>query len=89
MTVAIEQKGIMRLEDVKIMVIGPGVWGKGDTLTEALAMAKKAGDPCRHYLAYIIHPDTWVDDDGAICSPHEFRPKEFHRVLPKKARSRS
>jgi hypothetical protein len=66
----------LTLETVKILVIGDRVWGKGDTLREAL---KKAGNP-RRYIAYLCEETTKVDPDGCICFPTGMRPREFHRV---------
>lgn len=74
----------MKPEDMKILVIGDRVWGKGDTLKEALEKAQKP----RHYFAYIIHPDSWVDECGSIVSKTGFQPKKFHEVLPKKKRAK-
>ncbi len=72
---------MLKPADMKVLVIGPYVWGRGDTLTEALVNADKP----RYYVAYICHPDTWVDDGGCICYPHGFGPKEILRkAQPKK-----
>jgi hypothetical protein len=48
--------------------VGPNVWGKGATLSEALKKARQNG-PCRSYAAYIVHPVSGVGP-----------PAEFHRV---------
>lgn len=67
-------------ETMRILVMGPNVWGKGDTLDEAL---KNATNP-RMYIAYIIHHDTTVYDDGSIGFPPGMHPKEIIRKETKK-----
>lgn len=69
----------MKPQDMKILVIGDQVWGKGDTLNEALKNMRKNGQS-KAYIAYIIHPDSWVDGMGSISYPTDYPPKEFHRV---------
>lgn len=76
----------MKPEEMKVLVIGQFVWGIGDTLDEALRKMRKNGKS-KYYLAYIAHPKTYVDDGGSICFPEGFRPKEFHRVAPKKQKA--
>lgn len=75
----------MKPEEMKILVIGPYVWGKGDTIKEALEKAKKP----RHYQAYIIHPKTYVDDMGTIVYNVDFPPKKIHEVLPKQKKAKA
>lgn len=74
----------MKPEDMKILVIGDRVWGKGDTLKKALEKAQKP----RHYFAYIIHPDSYVDEMGTLVYNSDFPPKKIHEVLPKKAKAK-
>lgn len=69
----------MKPEDMKVLVIGAYVWGKGNTLTEALKNMRKNGKSSK-YIAYIVHPDSWVDGMGAISYPSGYAPKEIHRV---------
>jgi hypothetical protein len=68
------------LTEVKILVISQNYWGKGKTLREALANMRKAGGQTRRYVAYLAHPDSYVDGMGYITAPTGFRPIEFHRV---------
>lgn len=73
----------LKPEHMKIIVIGYNhYWGRGDTLREALNNARKP----RHYTAFIVHPDSAVNDMGAISYPIDFPPKEFHEVKPGKVR---
>ena len=60
---------------MKILVIGPNVWGRGDTLKEAL---KNASRP-KKYIAYIAHPESRVDFMGNITFPMDYPPKEIDR----------
>ena len=74
----------MTVQDMKILVMGDNrCWGKGDTVAEALANARKP----KRYIAYICHPKTQVDEMGYICTParktvagrQAVRPKEILR----------
>ncbi len=60
-------------DKVWILVVGPGTWGRGETLDEALKAAQK---PSR-YAVYVAHRDTWVDEFGAIVSPRGWRPRKI------------
>ncbi len=68
-------------QEMRVLVIGEGVWGKGDTLEEAL---KNAGRP-KKYLVYVVHPDTQVNVmDGSLSFPLGMNPKEIVRKgIPK------
>jgi hypothetical protein len=67
----------MNLTDVRILVIGDRVWGRGKTLKEALANAHKP----RKYIAYLCVDDTSVDPMGRFVFPKKDQaPVEFHRV---------
>jgi hypothetical protein len=72
----------MSPQDMKMMVIGPNVWGKGDTLDEAL---EKAGRP-KQYIAYIVHKDTMFDVYGRFHYIDGQEPKEVFRKEPRKKR---
>ena len=64
----------MNLSDLKVFVIGPNVWGKGDTIDEAV---KNAGKP-KQWVAYIAHNDTKVDPiDGGMSFPSGERPGQY------------
>jgi hypothetical protein len=65
----------LKISEIKILVVGPNVWGRGDTLTEAIANASKP----KQYIAYIVHPSTYVDGMGMLSYPGDYPPKEFHR----------
>lgn len=78
----------MKLADFKILVIGDCVWGKGETLSEALAKMREHGGRSRYYIAYLVHPDSWVDGMGAISYPSDYPPKEIYRVEPHKAKKK-
>lgn len=92
----------MKLTDLKILVMGANVWGKGDTLAEALKNASKP----THYIAYIVHHSAYVDDMGYITwntgdeyprdTPEQrkelserFQPKKIVTKLPAKKASRA
>lgn len=67
----------MKPEDMKILVIGTGVWGKGDDVHEALAHMRREGSASKKYLVYIIHPDSYVDGMGRINYPVDYPPKKI------------
>jgi len=69
---------------VKILAYGDRAWGKGGTLGEALKNLVKAGGSRRRYIAYVVHPDTWITEMGYFCFPSGHEPKEIHRVGLKK-----
>lgn len=60
----------------KILAVGDRVWGKGDTIDEALKNMRANG-PSKKYSLYRCHPDTRVDEDGRIVNPVGFRPKKI------------
>lgn len=60
---------------MKVLVIGPNVWGRGDTLDEAL---KKAREFVKFKEVFICHPDTRVTEMGNLEYPEGFRPKKIH-----------
>ena len=72
----------MKPTDLKVLTITHHYWGMGDTLNEALNKMRKAGArDKKHYIAYIVHPDTRVSPmDGSLNYPIDFPPKEIHRV---------
>ncbi len=75
----------MKPMDMKVLVIGDRCWGIADTLTEAIAKAKRAGGRVqRRYIEYVAHPDTREDQGGYINYPTDHQPKEIHRVGVKK-----
>lgn len=51
--------------DALILVIGPGVWGCGHTLTEALGYAKNP----KIYNAFLVHKDYEVQNGDYILNP--------------------
>jgi hypothetical protein len=69
----------LKLADVSFIVLGERVWGKGDTLTDALANMRKNGSSSK-YVAFVVHPDSNVNIMGNIGFPVGFPPKEVHRV---------
>jgi hypothetical protein len=59
------------------LVIGPGVWGRGETEEQAVNAARKAGHygrrKLKRYLVYEIDdPEVRVDQDGFIV--HKGKP---------------
>lgn len=84
----------LTIQNAKIIAIGDRVWGKGDTIPEALANMRKNGKGNK-YVLYLAHPDSGVDQvSGGITYPIDHPPKEIHRVglkpkpTPKKKPSR-
>lgn len=72
-------------DDVKILVIGDRVWGRGETVDEARRQCKRINKklPTR-YIVYIATADVYIDDTGAICSPHGAYYREICRIgVPK------
>lgn len=66
---------VHRIEGV-VVVIGPGVWGKGKTLTEALKQAHRP----KRYVAYFAPEDTAVDELGSLIYPSgDFYPVVIER----------
>lgn len=71
------------------LVIGPNVWGRGETEAEALKIAVKeyGGRKLPRYLVYDVHPETTLDNQGDICWPHtdddyeNSRPKLIKKVI--------
>lgn len=67
----------MTPRDMKVLVIGDRVWGKGDTVDAALLAA---GHP-KEYMIYVAHPDTYVDKMGNFVMPSPAdSPKRVHVV---------
>lgn len=73
----------MKPEEMKILVVGDRVWGKGDTIGEALAKMKGNGRS-KEYVVFVCHPETRVDPDGFLNYPMDFPPKEIDRKGSKK-----
>lgn len=69
----------LKPEDMKFIVMGDRIWGKGNTLTEAIANMRKNGRSTK-YVAYLVHPDSTVTDMGDISYPLDFPPKKIHQV---------
>jgi hypothetical protein len=60
-----------QLEDImqvsSFICIGPNVWGKGATPTEAIANCRKQyGRPLREYDLHLVHMDTVVNEMGGF-----------------------
>lgn len=77
-----ESTGSLKPEDMKILVVGDRVWGKGDTIKEALG---KCPGKTKYYNVYIAHPDTRVDEMGYLTYPTGMSPKMIISKLPKAA----
>lgn len=69
----------MNMNDVWVLVVGDRVWGKGETMKEALTKMRKNGKSSK-YLVYIAHKDSYVDDMGSLCYPKDCPPKLIHKV---------
>lgn len=63
------------MDDVRVLVFGPGTWGRGLTLEEALVNAQR---PSR-FICYLVHRDAEVDVLGRILSPVGATPRELFR----------
>lgn len=67
------------------LVIGPNVWGKGNTPDAARKNAAAEygrGRRLKDYIVYKVHPDTRVDPDGSTVYPSmDDAPVELYRVL--------
>lgn len=70
----------MTPEETIILVVGDRAWGKGATLDEARDKMVQCGGKRCHYVAYVAHPDTRVDEMGDLCFPTDQRPKLIHRA---------
>lgn len=71
----------MKLHDLQVLVIGGnGHWAKADTIEAA---RKGAFNP-KEYIAYIVHPDTRVDDGGGLLYPSGQTPKQISRHFKKR-----
>lgn len=70
----------LTMEKVWVLVIGDRAWGRGPTLYKALKELVDAGGSQRKYIAYLIHKDSYVDGMGSLTFPHDFPPREIHRV---------
>lgn len=67
----------MTPQEMQIIVVGGnGKWAKADTIEDA---HKKAEKP-RDYVAFVVHPDSVVTEDGMIWYPNF----EFASYVPKK-----
>ena len=69
------------------IVIGPRCWGKGRSIKQATANAKKNWPQLDRpygwsYAAYEVHPDSWVDELGGIVHPIGHRPVEVESEFP-------
>ncbi len=63
----------MSLDQVRIIVIGDRVWGKGLTIKEALDKA----DRPRAWQAFICHESTTLDAMGFVNYPKGCPPREI------------
>lgn len=72
------------LSDVRLLVLGPDVWGRGETLAEAMA---KASNP-KVYQVYLVHKDTRVDEMGGFVFPAGYVPVKVHEHAPKPKRKK-
>jgi hypothetical protein len=60
------------LDNCIFICIGPNVWGRGKTPSEAIAQCRKAyGKPLREYDLHLAHKDTVVNDMGGFTRPSE------------------
>jgi hypothetical protein len=70
----------MNIKALKMIAIGDNrCWGKGDTIEEALKNAQRP----RHYVLYVVHPDTVVDGMGWLQFPMGEDPKRVMTKLEK------
>jgi len=74
----------MKLSDVRILVVGPFVWGIGLTIKEALAKARKP----KKWQAMVCHKDTKVDGMGRVSYPIEHVPFQIAEGGYKKGEGR-
>lgn len=65
----------MKLNEVKILIIGQNVWGRGETVKEAL---QNAYNP-KQYQVFVCHKDTRVDNTGRVSFPLGCEPREIDR----------
>jgi hypothetical protein len=68
------------------LVIGPNVWGKGNTPDEAKQKAALllGGSPfkLRKYMVFLVSEESAVDEYGMITTPmDEAGPIELYRVI--------
>ena len=70
---------------MKFIVVGPYVWGKGDSEAEAMQKAKRAnsGSALPKAIVYEVSDDTTVDEGlGGFCYPAgDPKPKEVKRLV--------
>jgi hypothetical protein len=70
------------------LVIGPFVWGKGNTPNEARRIAARQmtnGRPMRSYMVFLVGPSSYIDQMGRICTAaDEQDPIELYRVENRK-----
>jgi hypothetical protein len=67
----VSPQGYLALQ-IKILVIGCNHWGKGDTLEEAIKIARKhAGGKLPNWIAYLVPAEVYVDEMGYITYPRD------------------
>lgn len=75
-----------------ILVVGDRCWGRGKTVEEALAKARKEGGAAgvRSYAVFLAAADSHVDEvNGGIFHPSGLRPAVIMRHVPKPAKRKA